>query len=375
MLSLLDTQGQTVLSSHQPASGKLPPLGVHRGKAFLADSSSEVEEYRVMTNPVHLRGVTVGYVRALAPVKRLKQTLSRIESALVTSAIGLLILNVWLVGLALRRALRPIDRLVSDIHRVTERNLSVRVPVPHSDDEIQRLAETFNAMLDRLDRGFRFQTQLFQDLSHQLKTPLAVLTGSLETTLRRARTAEEYQSILESNLDEVGRMTHLIESLLLLARLDSQNVQLQFHDVDFVQFCQTWAQDISLLWEAKGLETRWTDDGPLPVLIDPGRMVQPLLNLVDNAVKYSPEGGVLTFRFRREGGLAIFELENEGPALVEGSEEEIFVRFTSDQESGRGFGLGLPIARAAVELHGGSLVAYHPPVQGAGFRLSLPLRP
>lgn len=382
MTSLLDSTGQPVLSTHSPNAVDLPDPevlkavrngAIHQAVTTVTDAEDRDATFRVATAPVHVAGRVEAFVQVMGPLQPLRSTLARVQTLLTFSVGALLVLNAFVVGLALRWAFRPVDALVADIHRITERNLSIRVPVPGAQDEIRRLAETFNAMLDRLDRGFQFQTRLFQDLSHQLKTPLAILTGTLETTLVRGRSAEEYRSILESSLDEVGRMTQLIESLLLLGRLDSQQLVLQTRLFDFGDFCRSWIEDFSLLLETRGLSARWVDAGRLPVLLDPDRMGQALLNLLDNAVKHSPEGGVVTFRLFRRGEVGGLEMINQGPPVAPGSEERIFQRFFRNTDGTPGFGLGLPIARAAVELHGGTLTVFAPEEGGAGFRLQLPL--
>lgn len=382
MTSLLDSSGQLMLSTHSPNAVDQPDPeilkavrggAVRRAVATLTDAEDRENAFRVATAPVRVAGRVEAFVQVLGPLQPLRSTLSRVQSLLASSVGTLLLVNALLVGLALRRAFRPIDALVADIHRITERNLSIRIPVPGTRDELHRLAETFNDMLDRLDRGFQFQTRLFQDLSHQLKTPLAILTGTLETTLVRGRSAGEYRTILESSLDEVSRMTQLIENLLLLGRLDSQQLILQPRTLDLGDFCRAWVEDFSLLLETRGLSARWVDAGRLPVSIDPDRVGQALLNLLDNAVKHSPEGGLLTFRLYRRGDFGGLELINQGPPLVPGSEERIFQRFFRETDGTPGFGLGLPIARAALELHGGTLTAFSPDEGGAGFRLELPL--
>lgn len=380
MTSLVDAQGQVLLSTHWPSVLAPPDFtvlkslkggAVHRSVAKLVTHDRE-NAFRVVSVPVAAGGRVEGFVQVWGPLQPLRATLNRVQTLLAFSVAALLLLNAWLVGITLRRAFRPVDALVVEIRKITERNLSVRVPVPEVRDEMRRLSETFNDMLDRLDRGFQFQTRLFQDLSHQLKTPLAILTGTLETSLVKGRTAKEYRTILESSLDEVGRMTQLIEHLLLLARLDSQQLVLQMVPLDFGEFCRSWVDDFSLLLDAKGLSAVWQDAGRLPVCIDPARIGQALLNLLDNAVKHSPEGSQLVFRLYRRDARAGLELVNFGPPFTAGSEERIFQRFFREDESA-GFGLGLPIARAAVELHGGSLSAFTPEAGGAGFRLELPL--
>jgi len=382
MTSLLNASGQVILSTHNPNAIDQPGPAIlrtiqegvvnHVVETVTGAQDREIS-FRVATAPVRFAGRVEAFVQVLGPLQSVRSTLVRVQNLLAVSMVALLLLNAWLVSFALRRAFQPVDALVQNIHRITEKNLSVRVRLPDAHDEIRRLTQTFNAMLDRLDQGFQHQTRLFQDLSHQLKTPLAILTGTLETALVKGRTAEEYRGILESNLDEVARMTQLIENLLLLARLDSQQVVLQLTPLDFVDFCRSWVEDFSLLLETKDLRSRWSVGGPLPVAIDPARMGQAVLNLLENAVKFSPAGGLLIFRLYRQDNRGGLELSNQGPPLVPGSEERIFQRFFRETDGAPGFGLGLSIARAAVELHGGTLTAFSPPNGGAAFRLELPL--
>jgi two-component system OmpR family sensor kinase len=382
MTTLLDSDGNLILSSYSPNAVDQPDEevlkavrggAIRRGAATVTDADDREHSFRVATAPVKVGTQVEAFVQVWGPLHPLKQTLVRVQGILAVSIGILLLLNVLMVSLALRRAFRTVDALVGEIHRITERNLSVRVAVPPARDEIHRLAETFNAMLDRLARGFAFQTQLFQDLSHQLKTPLAILTGTLETSLSRNRTADEYRGVLESNLDEVARMTGLIESILLLASLDSQNLVLQTQPLDFAAFCRQTIDDVALLWEFKALVPVWEGEGPLVASFDPDRVGQALINVLDNAVKFSPQGGRLTFRLFGTPDAVGLEILNQGPPVNPGDEEKIFQRFF--HEAGhQGFGLGLPIARAAAELHRGTLVAFSPPEGGAGFRLTLPRR-
>jgi len=382
--TLLDSTGRVLMSSHSPTAATQPSAQVlegvrlglqYRTIATEPDGQERQGAYRASVTPVRVHGRIVAFVQVLAPLRPVRDTLTRVQSLLAVSVLALLLLNALLIGLALRRALRPIDALQAELRRITERNLSVRVPVPPPRDEVHRLAETFNALLERLDRGFSFQTRLFQDLSHQLKTPLAILTGTLETALVRGRSVDEYRTILESSLDEVARMTRLIESLLLLARLDSQQLVLQAKPVEWGTFCRAWLDDFSLLLEGKNLTLAWDQSCPLPVTIDGHRIGQALLNVFDNSVKHSPEGGVVGVRLRAQAGKAILEMTNQGPPLDPKDLELVFRRFWREASGSSGFGLGLPIARAALELHGGTLTAFLPDTGGTGFRFELPLGP
>lgn len=383
LMILIDGQGKILLSSHSPSAIDAPPsellASLHQGLTssttfHVWDSESRQGVYRVVAQPVQVSGQVVASTLVMAPRAALDTTMIQVRNLLLIALGAAVLVNAVLVAWAVRRALVPVDALVSQIHGVTDRNLSLRVKVPSAKDELRRLAETFNEMLGRLESAFAFQTRLFQDLSHQLKTPLAILTGTLETALSQDRTAEEYQSTLESNLDEVQRMAQLIEGLLLLARLDSHQLVLEKKTVDFGSWAQTYLEDFALLLEKRNLTLAWKVDGPVRVDVDVRRIGQALLNLFDNAVKYSPEGGAIAIAVRSAPPVAVLEITNQGPPFETGSEERLFERFSRFNDETPGFGLGLPIARSAVERHGGHLSAYSPAGGGAGFRMELPLR-
>lgn len=381
MTVLLNSEGSTIRKSYAPNAVSAIPSDVfeaarsgtiHRDTATLTDSQDRDRAFRVATAPVKIGGRVEAFVQVWRPLAPVRNTLDRVRDTLGLGMAALMLLTVVMVSGALRSAFRPVNALIDQIRGISEVTLDVRAEVPPSRDEIHRLAETFNAMLDRLQGGFADQTRLFQDLSHQLKTPLAIVKGILETTLETGRSNDEYRAALESGLDEVTRMTGLIEELLQLAVLEARQERPRLEEIDLEAFCRRWVDDVALLFEPAGLRCRWEGGGDLRVQADPGRLGQALLNLIDNAVKHSPPGGTLTFRFAAAADRASVELHNQGPPLRPGTEEAIFRRFSREAGDRPGHGLGLSIARRIVELHGGTLTASSPAGGGASFVLCLP---
>jgi heavy metal sensor kinase len=292
-------------------------------------------------------------------------------------AVGLpliLMVGALLMAMLLSRVLHPVSRMADTINRITATNLKLRVPMPPGNDELAYLATTFNGMLDRLDQSFSIQSRLVTDLSHQLRTPLAVLRGTLETGLRRVRSSSEYDEILSSNLEEVERIGRLIDGMLLLARIDSHSAELERGQVNLEALLRTLTEDLWPLWDQKALRVSLEGECQDSISGDERRLRQVFLSLLDNAWKYSPEGGTIAIRIRAGAGFQTVSLRNEGTPIPDGDLEHIFERFWRSKAalSAEGFGLGLAIARGIVELHGGRLWAENAADGSVVFNAMLP---
>jgi len=282
------------------------------------------------------------------------------------------------------QALSPVDRITSAAELIAKGDLTERVHVPEKMDEIGRLAATFNHMISRLQAAFERQKQFTSDASHELRTPLAVMRGDIEIALRRLRPPEEYQRVLTSNLEEIIRLTRLIEDLLMLARADSGRVELRCEPVDLDQLCRQMADYISPL--AAQREQTLTYEPPASMVkpasvvvnADVQRIKQMLLNLLDNAIKYTEPGGQITLGVKAENKCAVITIADTGRGIPTEDLPHIFERFfrrsakTSDR-SATGFGLGLSIVKWIVEAHHGQIEATNQSGKGTLFTVKLPL--
>jgi two-component system OmpR family sensor kinase len=317
---------------------------------------------------------------------RLGHSLEALQSArrhavlVLGFAIPLALLLGSFGGLLLaNQALSPVDRITSAAERIAKGDLSERVPVPEKMDEIGRLAATFNHMISRLQAAFERQKQFTSDASHELRTPLAVMRGDIEITLRRDRPPEEYQRVLTSNLEEIIRLTRLIEDLLMLARGDSGQVELRREPVDLDKLCRQMADYITPLAAQREQTLAYhSADAEVIVNADLQRIKQLLLNLLDNAIKYTELGGRITLDLKAEDDYAIMTVSDTGRGIPTEDLPHIFERFfrrsakTSDR-SATGFGLGLSIVKWIVDSHGGKIETKSQTGKGTEFIVKLPL--
>ena len=278
------------------------------------------------------------------------------------------------------QALFPVDRLTRAAEEIEAGDLAKRVQVPAKMDELGRLAVTFNRMIARLQAAFERQRQFTADASHEMRTPLAVMRGDIEIALRRDRKPEEYRSVLTSNLEEIIRLSRLVEDLLMLARADAGQSLLQCEPMDLAELCAQVTEYLSPLAEEKGQQLIYTppEITPLKISGEAQRLKQMLLNLLDNAVKYTPTNGSIRLRLMQDQHDAILSLSDTGRGIPEEDLSHIFERFfrhsrsTSDKTV-QGFGLGLSIVKWIVDSHGGKISAASTLGQGTTFTVRLPL--
>ncbi len=277
------------------------------------------------------------------------------------------------------QALRPVDRITRAADRIAAGDLTERVPEPAKMDEIGRLAATFNHMISRLQAAFERQKQFTSDASHEMRTPLAVMRGDIEITLRRERTVDEYQRVLTSNLEEIVRLSRLVEDLLTLARADAGRVELRYEPIELNELCQQMVEYISPLAHQRE-QTLGYDAPNAPVMInaDVQRIKQLLLNLLDNAIKYTEPAGDITLGLKTEDKDAVITVADTGRGIPPEDLPHIFDRFfrrsakISDR-SAAGFGLGLSIVKWIVDSHGGKTEAQSEVGKGTTFTVRLPL--
>jgi heavy metal sensor kinase len=303
---------------------------------------------------------------------------------LLSVAISLMLLLGTRGGLLLaNQALRPVDRLTCAAEQIATGDLTERVPEPAQMDEVGRLAATFNYMISRLQAAFERQKQFTSDASHELRTPLAVMRGDIEVALRRERPPEEYRRVLTSNLEEIMRLSRLVEDLLTLARGDTGQIELRCEPIDLNDLCRQMAEYITPLAGQREQTLTYepppgAPEAPVMVNADLLRIKQLLLNLLDNAIKYTELRGKITLKLRVEGQDAIIRVSDTGRGIPEEDLPHIFERFfrrsakTADR-SAAGFGLGLSIVKWIVDSHGGRIEARSELGKGTEFIVRLPL--
>jgi heavy metal sensor kinase len=276
-----------------------------------------------------------------------------------------------------RKALAPVDAMTRAAREISGRNLSARLAVPETDDELARLAETLNAMLERLALSLKQITQFTADASHELRTPIALMRTRAEIALRRPRSAQENQETIEQLYAETVRTSELVERLMLLARADSGARVLRAEPVELVQLLREVLEQTAVLAEHKQLtvEAR-LESTPVWVEGDAQLLRQLTVILVDNAVKYTPAPGKIVVALCAVNGVATVAVSDTGIGIEGDDLEKIFERFNrADKARSRetgGVGLGLSIGRWIAESHGGTLTAESKPGTGSTFVVRLP---
>ncbi len=272
------------------------------------------------------------------------------------------------------RALDPMDAITRTAAQIGAEDLGRRLGL-RGRDELARLAATFDGMLDRLERAFEQQRQFTADASHELRTPLAMLMSQIDITLERPRSADQYQDALRSMREDVAELSRLVSELLMLARAEAGREPLAAEQLDLAELASGVASSMEPLASARNIQLVARDCGDAPIVGDETRLMQLVVNLVDNAIKYTPPGGVVSVATRREPGWAIVEVADTGPGIRPEHRQRIFERFfRADSARARsgGAGLGLAISRWIAEAHGGEIRVENRPGGGTSFCVRLP---
>jgi heavy metal sensor kinase len=275
------------------------------------------------------------------------------------------------------RALAPVEQITNFADNISPHDLAARVEMPRTRDELYRLAETLNALLQRIESAFRRITQFTADASHELRTPVSLIRTQAEIALRRNRSEEEYRAALTEIMDEAKHVSALIEDLMLLARADTDSHTLRFNQLDMTELVRQVARQGHTLAEVRQLQ--WSlqvPDGPLWLRGDREALRRLLLILIDNAVKYTPGHGSVSVTLRNSDGMAHIDVEDTGIGIPHSEQPHIFERFyradTARSRDSGGTGLGLAIAQWIAKAHHGNITVQSSEGRGSCFSVTLP---
>lgn len=334
-------------------------LGNATGQGELPEESATVEP------PNAIAQLAVSLDSVDATVGDLRRTMLAVGLAILVVAVVL----AWIVTTV---GLRPLRGVAAAADRFAAGDTSARAGLRGVDDEIGRLGRAFDGMADTVDATLRAQRQFAADASHELRSPLTVLGGYVDVLDRGALDEPAHKArTLGAMRREIDRLSRLATDLLLLTQLEAGGGRLQPRELDLGALVEDLAGAAQVIGADRTVELR--RDGPLPVRADPDRLTQALMNLLDNAVRHAPPGGRVALEARREGGVAVAEVENDGEPIAREDLPHVFDRFYRRGGRADGHaGLGLAIARAIVEASGGRIAASSD-ATGTRFSVRLPL--
>jgi len=279
----------------------------------------------------------------------------------------------WLM----RRSLQPVDEITKRAEGITSTNLSERLPVIRTGDELERLSVSLNRMIERLDQAFQHINRFSADASHELRTPLTILQLELEGIAQSHRLNPSLTDQIGSALEETHRMSHIVENLLAISRLDAGEVKMDKARLDLGHLAASTAEQMRLLAEEKLILFRSNVATNIYVEGDRSRLQQVIVNLVANAIKYTQEGGEVEVNVRADRGAAVLEVSDNGAGISAHALPHVFERFyRADKARSRnsgGAGLGLAIVKAICTAHGAEIKVSSKEGQGSRFTVELPL--
>ncbi len=349
---------------------------VELGYSTQTDGSSN-EEWRVYSEPIlSSNGQIIGWVQAAQSLNSVSMTLQELRNQLLLG-IPLLLLFAGIGGYILsNRALQPIEKITNTAREITAKDLSKRFDYQGAKDEVGRLAQTFDQMLERLQSSFERERRFTADAAHELRTPLTVLKGQIDVTLSRPRNSVEYENKLRELSVQVDRLIRLSNALLFLSRSSQDQISFQPGLVNLRELLEALIEQLQPLAEEKELKLSTQISDEVFVYGDHDHLIRLFMNLLENALKYTPPNGEITVTAIKESDEIQISFHNTGPGISQKHLPHLFERFyrvDEDRSSQTGgSGLGLAIAHEIVNLHGGEMIAESKPEMGVTIFIQLP---
>ncbi|GCE13881.1 sensor histidine kinase [Tengunoibacter tsumagoiensis] len=380
IIRVLDTRGHVLRTSlafnhlsvpHDSVSGPLadcqPWLGTIGQPSFRLYSMA-------LTNHKHAFAI-IQVAKPLSQVQHVLQDES-LTFLIVTPFVLLVSIlgSLWLAS----RAFAPIHRLASTARQIEAGDLHQRVPVPKAQDEVHFLALTLNEMIERLDLAFQRQRRFVADASHELRTPVAVIRSKAELALAQVLTIDEHNLVLRQIESEAERLGKLISNLLALARMDEGRTILETESVHLAVLAEAVVANAEISAQERGIELHLEIQEAVAIEGDETRLIQVVMNLIDNALIYTQSGGSVFLRISRKGTWAIIQVEDTGEGIAPEHLPHIFERFyradpARTRREGGSSGLGLSIVEWTVNAHCGTISVKSKPGEGSTFTVLLPM--
>ena len=349
----------------------------HGNTVFETVESADGTPIRHLFLPIPRQGQVRYVLHAEASMLLYRETLKALV-ILLTAGSGTILLVAWIgSGWLAKKVLTPIEVLSTSAETMSEADLGKRLTLDSPYQEFRRLTQAFNSVMDRFQRSGESQRSFCDIAAHEMKTPLTILQGNLEVALLKARTSEEYREALINNLEQVGRLIALTRSLLTLAKFTSGKPPVHLVPLALEPMIQDMVDELTLLADDRRITLSFESQSVPPVLGDAQWLKQALINLLDNALHYTPSGGAVTVRLQVVGEGVAVAVEDTGHGIEPEHLPHLFERFYRTDwaraKDAGGTGLGLPIVKEIAEAHGGTISVTSQVDKGSVFTLRLPV--
>jgi two-component system OmpR family sensor kinase len=371
-IQILDRNGDLLYRSPSLGKGSISYADIPYGHTTVVTiRNEEGRQLRLAATQNNYVKIIVAY-----PLDELNDVLNGIFSdfgLLTPLALIISVIGGWFLAYS---SLKPVDSITKTARKITAQNLTQRLPARQVDDELGRLTATFNDMIGRLQESFAQVQRFSADASHELRTPLTVMRGEIEVALRKRKQTLETRRILTSLHDEIVRLSSIVESLMTLIKTESGRMAFQFGEVELAAMIKEISEDAQVLASKKRIKVDLGSVQSVKIRGDAARLRQLFLNLIENAVKYTPPRGRVTLSVERANGGAKVSVQDTGIGIPRKDQSKIFDRFyrvkpESEGEIG-GSGLGLAIAKWIAEAHRGTIHVKSEPRRGSTFTVLLP---
>ena len=348
-----------------------------KGKTTIRDFDSKEYRLRIITHPLY-RGANIRYIFQIATPTEAHQLLLKTKMRLILISIPVFLLFTSFLGsFFVLRVFDPVMEITRAARQISYRDMGKRVELKHADDEIKSLVDAFNDMIWRLEKSFRHIDDFSSNVAHELKTPLAIIRGELEVSLRKERTAGEYQKSISIAIEEVQRVLKTINDLLLLAKLDYRTEVFSFEPVELNEFMQEIYEQSKLIASGKKIEIGIkAAEQPLTINANKLHLRRLFFNLIDNAIKFTPREGKVEITLERRHKMACVSVRDTGVGIPADELSRIFERFfhvDRTNEAPSTNGLGLSIVQSIAKIHNGVVNVKSEPGKGSVFTVSIPL--
>ncbi len=354
-----------------------------RDSVFMeAGESLQVIHFRGKPLRLHYRlirrdGRPLYIIQLGTSIDDVRNTLNRLRLIILLSIPGAVLAACIAGWFLVKRSFNPVDMMIREAHKITAAYMKSRLPRTNTGDELDRLAETLNAMIDRIESSTRAVQDFSYDVSHELKTPLAIIRGEIDVALRRSRTSEELVQTLKTIGGEVNELIRLVDDLMLLVRSDSKQLRFDMKPVVLSDVLQQVGSRYQERAKGKSIHFSVQVLNDAKIKGDDIYLKRLLSNLLDNAIKFTPENGRVWMSLKKADEKAVIEVGDTGMGIDSAVQSKVFARFyrAEPARSHEGAGLGLNIAKAITDVHGGSITLTSVPSKGTVVSIALPILP